>query len=113
MADKKIQCVKLITGEEVIGEVERGVGDILTLHNPIYIQMIPKQDNSGMTLMMSVQFCMYAKTRKFTFSKEAIMTYFDATTEVENAYRTNHGSGIAVVAGNTDVSEVAKKLLIS
>jgi hypothetical protein len=107
---KSITCVKLSTGEELICEFEKG--DVCTLHNPIYIQMTPKQDGSGVGLNMSVPFLMYANTRKFNIGLDHIVTFFEPATEVANAYRTNHGSGIAVVAGNTDVAGVAKSLLL-
>ena len=109
----EIKCIKLVSGEEIIAGWEKdNISDSVVLHNPIYIQMTPKPDGSGVGLNMSVPFLMYAASRKFTISREHIVTFFEPATEVANAYRTNHGSGIAVVAGNTDVAGVAKSLLL-
>lgn len=113
MAGKSIQCLKLSTGEELIAELERdNNADAYILYNPIYVQMTPKQDGSGLSLMMSVQFLMYSKSRKFIIPVGSVITVFEPTPEVADAYRTNHGSGLTVVAGNTDLAGVAKSLIL-
>jgi hypothetical protein len=98
MAAKGVKCLKLISGEEIIGDVARdGTADAYVIENPIYIQIIPSKSEGGrIGLSMSVPFLMYAKTRKFSIPMSSVVVAFDPTDDIRNAYSTQHGSGILV-----------------
>ena len=68
-----IGVIKLITGEEIIGEIEIQPSYV-TLTNVGVVQLVPTQTGVGMSLY---PFAPYAEESKFSFKNEHIITSFE------------------------------------
>lgn len=100
MAAKRVLCLKLVSGEEIIGDVSReGASDVYIVDNPIYIQLNP-QANGKMQLNMNVPFLMYAKSRKFNIPLQSVVVDFEPTEDLRNEYSKVHGTGIVTASGS-------------
>lgn len=86
-----IQCLRLISGEDLIGEVELRIEGSVTITDPCAIVMIPAAQNQ-FTIGLA-PFLPFASKKEFTFNPEDIMLRFDPATELRNEYTrvTNKG----------------------
>ncbi len=89
-----IKCLKLISGDEVIADIDEGIEGLVILKKPLQIMMIPNQNNQfGIGL---APFCPYAKDDLVPLRSGAILSIFDPETGMLNEYNTRCGSGIVV-----------------
>jgi len=89
-----IKCLKLISGDEVIADIDEGIEGLVILKKPLQIMMIPNQNNQfGIGL---APFCPYAKDDLVPLRSGAIITIFDPETGMLNEYNTRCGSGLVV-----------------
>lgn len=89
-----IKCIKLISGEEIIADIDQSVDGLLILKNPLLIMMVPNQNNQfGIGL---APFCAYAKDPQIPIREGAVVTIFDPDTGMKNEYNVRFGSGIVV-----------------
>ena len=89
-----IKCLKLISGDEVIADIDEGIEGLVILKKPLQIMMIPNQNNQfGIGL---APFCPYAKDDVVPLRSGAILSIFDPETGMLNEYNTRFGSGIVV-----------------
>ena len=92
-----IKCLKLVTGEEVIGQfVDNATADV-TLSGVSAIMMMPGQTPGQISLGL-MPFLPYAESEEFTFPRDKIMVMFDPNTDMVNNYNRKHGAGIQVVS---------------
>lgn len=91
----KIICLKLQSGEEVIGEVFERNGVVTILKEVASIVMMPgqMQGQVGLGLM---PFLPYAEGSKIEFSRAHIMVEFKPGTDMLNNYNRMFGSGIQI-----------------
>ena len=76
----KIKVLKLISGEDIIGEVEIEGTEVISIYKPLRI-VISQQ---GLGLM---PWAMVAKTETFVINQDHITTVYTPATEVANGYR--------------------------
>lgn len=89
-----IKCLKLISGDEIIADIDEGIEGLVILKKPLQIMMIPNQNNQfGIGL---APFCPYAKDDVVPLRSGAILSIFDPETGMLNEYNTRCGSGIVV-----------------
>lgn len=89
-----IKCLKLISGDEIIADIDEGIDGLVVLKKPLQIMMIPNQNNQfGIGL---APFCPYAKDDVVPLRSGAILTIFDPETGMLNEYNSRYGSGIVV-----------------
>ena len=89
-----IGVIKLITGEEIIGEIEIQPSYV-TLTNVGVVQLVPTQTGVGMSLY---PFAPYAEESKFSFKNEHIITSFEPSVDLRNNYNKMFGSGIQIAS---------------
>ena len=92
-----ITIIKLITGEEIIGDASQ-TGDNITIKNPATIHLVPGEGNRISIAM--VPFAPYAEQDSFMFNLAHIMTSYTPGTDLYNQYNQRFGSGIVVARGN-------------
>ena len=81
-----VKCVRLSTGEDLIGEIEHTKEGMFKIKNPLMILLQPSQ-TGGLSLRL-IPHLMYAKSKEFTYPESSvIMDPFDATDELEKEYR--------------------------
>ncbi|NBO70556.1 hypothetical protein EBV26_08725 [bacterium] len=89
-----IKCLKLISGDEVIADIDEGIEGLVILKKPLQIMMIPNQNNQfGIGL---APFCPYAKDDMIPLRSGAILSIFEPETGMLNEYNSRYGSGLVV-----------------
>lgn len=89
-----IRCVKLLSGDEIIADIDETIEGLFILKKPAQIMMIPNQNNQfGIGL---APFCPYAKDDVVPMRSGAIITVFEPDTGMLNEYNTRYGSGLVV-----------------
>lgn len=89
-----IKCLKLISGDEVIADIDEGIEGLVILKKPLQIMMIPNQNNQfGIGL---APFCPYAKDDIIPLRSGAVLSIFEPETGMLNEYNSRYGSGIVV-----------------
>ncbi len=89
-----IKCVKLLSGDEIIADIDETIQGLIILKKPLQIMMIPNQNNQfGIGL---APFCPYAKNEVVPLREGAVITIFEPETGMLNEYNTRCGSGLVV-----------------
>lgn len=88
-----IKIIKLITGEEMIGDMSQS-GDNVTVSNPATVHLVPNQ--AGTMGIAMVPFAPYAEEDEFMFNLSHIMTAYTPGNDLRNQYSQRFGSGIVV-----------------
>jgi hypothetical protein len=89
-----LYIVRLITGEDLIGELTVR-DDIYTLKNVGIVQLVPTKDGVGISLD---PYAPYAKISEFVFKEQHVMTTYEPSLELENNYSRIFGSGIQIAS---------------
>lgn len=94
-----IKIIRLLTGEELIGEVGINDMDLVTLKDVAVIQMIPLQNgNVTITLM---PFAPYSEDETFTLNPQHVTMSYKPATELLNKYNSIYGSGIQIASASS------------
>lgn len=87
-----VRIVKLVTGEEVIGEVSN-VGDEVAIKSPCGVQIMASRSNPEPVVAL-VPYATYTKDHLVHIDKRNIVWCEDAATEMYNQYNKIFGTGI-------------------
>jgi hypothetical protein len=92
---EKIVCLKLLSGEEVVGKFHEKNGAVTTLKEVASIVMMPgaSQGQVGLGLM---PFLPYAEGKTYSFNNAHVMVEFDPNVDMLNNYNRMFGSGIQI-----------------
>lgn len=89
-----VKCVKLISGEDVIADIDESVEGLLILKNPLLVMIIPNQNNQfGIGL---APFCPHAKNSTVPVMAGAVIAVFEPETGMKNEYNLKFGTGVLV-----------------
>ena len=90
-----IKCLKLSSGEEVIGKLFDQNGVVIKLKDVASIVMMPGggQGQVGLGLM---PFLPYGEDKEIAFSKSFVMVEFEPGVDMLNNYNRMFGSGIQI-----------------
>lgn len=88
-----VKIIKLITGEELIGDMTQ-MGDNITVKNAATVHLVPGE-GSRMGMAM-IPFAPYAEEESFMFNLTHVMTAYTPGTDLLNQYNQRFGSGIVV-----------------
>ena len=80
-----VKVVKLITGEEIITRVTEEENNLITLKNPMTLQMLPPT-STGQVGFALVPWMKAAKNEKVTISIEHILVEVEASDQSEKNY---------------------------
>ena len=87
-----IKILKLVSGDDIVADVEEKEEGIMVLKNPAKLLMFPSEDGGmGMGL---IPWCPYTDKELFQISSTYIMIEFDPPDELRNEYSEQFGSGI-------------------
>jgi hypothetical protein len=93
-AMSNIKCIKLISGEEIIADIDESIEGLVILRKPLLIMMVPNQNNQfGIGL---APFCPYAQTGDIPIRAGAVVSIFEPDTGMVNEYNVRFGSGIVL-----------------
>ena len=89
-----VKCVKLISGEDIIADVDESVQGLVVLKNPLLVMMIPNQNNQfGIGL---APFCPHAKDSTVPVIAGAVIAVFEPEIGMRNEYNTKFGTGVLI-----------------
>ena len=95
-----LQIVRLITGEDLIGELDMVKAlnhehKKYKLTNVGIVQLVPTKDGVGISLY---PYAPYAEESEFTFKEEHVMTTYKPSLDLQNNYSQMFGSGIQIAS---------------
>ena len=89
-----IKCIKLISGEEIIADIDESIEGLVILRKPLLIMMVPNQNNQfGIGL---APFSPYAQSGDIPIRAGAVVSIFEPDTGMVNEYNVRFGSGIVL-----------------
>lgn len=88
-----IQIVKLITGEEIIGEVT-DLTSKFVVKNPCVLQMVPSRNNPEQVGMALAPIAMHVENHTVTVKVEHVLWAVTPVKELYNQYNSVFGTGI-------------------
>ena len=80
-----VKVLKLITGEEVIARITEEENNLITLKNPMTLQMLPPT-STGQVGIALVPWMKAAKSDKMTISIEHVLVTDEASDQTEKNY---------------------------
>ncbi len=92
---EKVVCLKLSSGEEVVGKFVERRDDIIRLKDVASIVMMPG-GQSGQVGLGLMPFLPYSDNKTFSFYRSFIMVDFDPNVDMLNNYNRMFGSGIQI-----------------
>jgi hypothetical protein len=98
-----IKLYKLITSEEVVGQVEDD-GEYLIIKQPCAIMLIAAKSTPDSHSMALVPYAGYTKEHSVKVKKDAIVWEAEVAEELYNQYNMIFGSGIQIVPGHLSKS---------
>lgn len=88
-----IQIVKLITGEEIIGDCS--IGDItVTISKPCALQLVPSRSNPDQPMMALIPYAIYTEDHLVDVDVDKVIWMEKPVKELYNQYNSAFGSGI-------------------
>ena len=81
-----VKVLKLITGEEVIARITEEENNLITLKNPMILQMVPPTTSTGQIGFALVPWIKAAKNDKTTISIEHVLVTDEASDQTEKNY---------------------------
>lgn len=100
-----LKCVKLISGEEVIGEVtEHPDGTKITISVPANIFLQP--NGKGQVTIALMPMFPYAEKKEFVYPASSVMCSFAPSRELFNEYNRIFGSGLVIPTIDIDPKSI-------
>lgn len=91
-----LQCLKLITGEEIIGDVTKLTDGSIKVKDAAAIVMMPGSSNK--VNLGLVPFLPYSEDDTFMLAMEHVIVVHKPSTELINNYNRIFGSGIQIAS---------------
>lgn len=101
-----IKIVKLITGEELIGNVDRN-SDFVIINKPCILQIVPSRNNPEQPMMALIPYASYCEKHRVTISLDKVIWEESPVQELYNQYNSIFGSGL-VVPNSSNVVDFKK-----
>lgn len=89
-----IKILKLVTGEEIIGDASGE--SVVVLDKPCALQLIPSRANPEQPMMALIPYASYSKEHKILIPEDKIVWSAEPIEELYNQYNSIFGSGIVV-----------------
>ena len=95
-----IKILKLVTGEEILGEVEaiRHAGESvkLSVKSPCILQFVPSRNNPEQIGMALVPYAAHTKDHTIVVDEASIVWQQEPVDELRNQYNSIFGNGIVI-----------------
>lgn len=88
-------CLKLLSGDELVGSIEDQTDNTITISEPASIYMVPGSDPSKMSMGL-IPFLPYSADKTFTINKSVIVIRHNPSNDLLNNYNRLFGSGIQI-----------------
>lgn len=88
-----VNIIKLITGEEIIGDV-KVTNDVVVISKPCVLQMVPSRQNPDQPMMGLFPYGVYTENHEITVKQSNVIWMEKPVKELYNQYNSAFGSGI-------------------
>lgn len=88
-----VKTLKLVTGEDIIADIEEKNENVVVLKNPVQVSMVPNRSGSQPTFGF-IPFPLTSNDKQIEISLSNIMFICNAAEEFENQYDSLFGSGL-------------------
>lgn len=97
-----IKVIKLVTGEEVIGNMKKAdaQSDTITVDKPCAVMLVSSKSTPDQHSMALIPYAAYTADHSIEIYKKSIVWMSDLADDVLNQYNMIFGSGIQIVPGN-------------
>ena len=89
-----IKIVKLVSGETIVGKVNRGEKEVVKISSPAVLMTIPSED--GRMAMALMPWIPFSPDKEVKINKTQVLFIVNPTAALQNEYSTNFGSGVVV-----------------
>ena len=93
MADE-LRILKLITGEEIVGNITERSGDLISIENPCVLGI--GMNSSGKASLQMQPMLIFSEQKKVDILRANIIYDVSVAPEIENKYNEIYGSGIVM-----------------
>lgn len=93
MAD--VKCIKLISGEDIISEVDESIDGLIILKDPLLVMMVPNGTGKEFGIGLA-PFCPHAKDGIVPVMAGAVIAVFEPETGMKNEYNAKFNKGLVV-----------------
>jgi len=90
----ELRILKLISGEEVVGEITADTSDSVTIQNPCTLGIM--QTQTGQPRLNMMPMLLFSEQKKVQLQKAHILYTVSVAQEIENKYNEIYGSGIVL-----------------
>lgn len=95
-----LRILKLITTEELVGEVEEEKESSIRIKNPCLLSI--GMSSTGKASLQMTPYLLFSEQKVVEFKKEHVLCNVSVATEIQNKYNEIYGTGI-VVAKNQSI----------
>jgi len=94
-----IKVIKLVTGEEIVGDIDYRNGIEIVVTKPCAIVLVPSKSTPDQHSMALIPYAGYAKDHTITLKAASIIWEADLQEDVYNQYNILFGTGIQILTG--------------
>ena len=99
-----IKLLKLITGEEIVGDIVEYNEDSMVIKKPCAIMLLASRSTPDQHSMGLIPYAAYSKEHKISVKKDKVVWESELAEEVFNQYNSLFGSGIQIVSAGSSSS---------
>lgn len=99
-----VLITRLITGEEILGDITQANDDTCIINNPVHIAASQNPSTSKIDIHMA-PFVPLSAEKNITIHLKNVLCQYEPVLEIKNKYSTMFGSGI-IIPSNTGLSGV-------
>jgi hypothetical protein len=99
-ADMTIKVIKLVTGEEVVGDITTN-GDYVTIDKPCAVMLVASKSTPDQHSMALIPYAAYTNDHRIEVKAAAIIWEGELQEDVYNQYNMLYGSGIQIMTGRS------------
>lgn len=89
----ELRILKLISGEEVVGEIIQDTADSVTIQDPCTLGIMQSQTGPRLNMMPML---LFSEQKKVQLQKSHILYTVTVAQEIQNKYNEIYGSGIVL-----------------
>lgn len=95
-----IKVIKLVTGEEVIGDIQTDDGnDKIHVKKPCAVMLVSSKSTPDQHSMALIPYAAYTRDHEIQIYKKAIVWIAELEADVYNQYNRIFGTGVQIIPG--------------
>ena len=91
-----IKIIKIITGEEIIGDIKQNNDDTIQVSSPCVIQVVPSRQDPNQPMLALLPYAVYTKHHRVMISAKDVVWEEEPVQELYNQYSSAFGSGVVL-----------------